>query len=246
MKAASRPEARPAPGPPRDPRAPPPHPPPPPPPPPPPRDPSPRDPSPRPPRPPSPRPPRDPGAPRANRPLLRRPARVPGPRQRPRALAPRRPLGRGGREGHLGRGRHLGAEHLLLGLPLKQRLELLLLDRLALDQDLRQLLERVAVGGEDLLGLHVRGLDHPPDLIIDLARDLIGVVGLGRELAPQERLPVIVPEHPRPQLLRHPEAHHHLLGGGGHLLQVVGGAGGHLAEDDLLRRPAAQGHRHHV
>ena len=66
----------------------------------------------------------------------------------------------------------VGTEDLFLGLAGQQRLELLLLDRLALDEDLGDHLECVAVLGEDVLGALVRALDDPPDLIVDLPGDL--------------------------------------------------------------------------
>ena len=92
----------------------------------------------------------------------------------------------------------------------------------------------------------MRGLHDPPDLVVDLAGDLVGVVGLSRELPPQERQPMVVAEHPGTQLLGHPEAHHHLLGRGGDLLEVVRRARRHLAEADLLGGATAQRHRHGV
>ena len=57
----------------------------------------------------------------------------------------------------------------------------------------------------------MRALDDAADLVVDLARDLVGVVRLGRELAAQERLAVVVAEHARAELLAHAEAHDHLL-----------------------------------
>ena len=99
---------------------------------------------------------------------------------------------------------------------------------------------------QDVLGRLVGALDDPADLVVDLARDLVRVVRLGRELAAQERLAVVVAEHARAELLAHAEAHDHLLRGGGDLLEVVGGAGGDLAEHDLLGGAAAQRHRHRV
>src|SRR5207237_1159112 len=111
--------------------------------------------------------------------LLGRAACQPRPWQRPRALATRSLCRRRGRDRDLGRRRRFGPEDVLLGLSAQQRLELLLLDRLALDQDLGQLLQIVPVTIEDLLGLDVGGLDDPPDLVVDLPRDLIGVVRLG-------------------------------------------------------------------
>ena len=43
-------------------------------------------------------------------------------------------------------------------------------------------------------------LDDAADLVVDLARDLVGVVRLGRELAAQERLAVVVAEYARAEL----------------------------------------------
>src|SRR4051794_9750604 len=167
-----------------------------------------------------------------------------GARQRTRAALA---LGGGLLDGERRSARRLvGTEDLLLGLAGEQRLELLLLDRLALDEDLGDDLERVLVVGEDVLGALVRALDDPPDLVVDLPGDLVGVVGLGRELAAQERLAVVVTEDARAEPLTHAEAHDHLLGRRRDLLEVVGGAGRDLAEDDLLRGAAAEGHGHRV
>ena len=90
------------------------------------------------------------------------------------------------------------------------------------------------------------GLDDAADLVVDLAGDLVRVVGLGGELAAEEGLAAVVAEDARAEALGHPEAHHHLLRRLGHLLEVVGGAGGDLAEDDLLGGAAAERHRHRV
>src|SRR4051794_30282333 len=145
-----------------------------------------------------------------------------------------------------GRGRSLRAEDVLLRAALEERLELVLLDRLALDEDLRDGLEPVAVLLEDPAGAAVGVLDDAADLVVDLAGDLVGVVGLGGELAAEEGLRVVVAEDARPELLAHPEAHDHLLGGGGDLLEVVRRARRDLVEDDLLRGAAPEGHGHRV
>src|SRR3954452_2997342 len=137
-------------------------------------------------------------------------------------------------------------EDLILRLALEQGDELVRLDGLAREQDPRNRVELLAVLGEDVLRSLVCVLDHPADLVVDLAGDLVGVVGLGRELAPKEGLRAIVAEDAGAEPLRHAEAHDHLLGGLGHLLEVVRSAGGDLAEDDLLGGAAAQGHRHRV
>ena len=140
----------------------------------------------------------------------------------------------------------VGTEDLLLGLAVEQRLELRALDRLALEQQPADALELAAVRLERVLGRLVRGLHDAADLVVDLAGDLVGVVGLRGELAAEERLAVVVAEHARAELLAHAEAHHHLLGRGRDLLEVVGGARGDLGEDDLLGGAAAKGHRHRV
>src|SRR4051794_26475513 len=169
-----------------------------------------------------------------------------GARQRPRALALRLPL-----RGRLVRSRlwHDGvvrAEDVLLGLALEQPDELVALDRLAAQQDVRRVVELLAVALEDVARRLVRLLDDPADLAVDLAGHVVGVVRLGAELAAEERLAVVVAEHARAELLAHAEAHDHLLRGGRDLLEVVRGAGRHLAEDDLLRGTAAERHRHRV
>ena len=89
----------------------------------------------------------------------------------------------------------------------------------------------------------VRLFDHPADLVVDLARDLVRVVGLVAHLAAEERHALVAAEHARAELLAHPVAHDHRLRGRGHLLEVVRGAGRHLVEDELLRRAAAERHR---
>src|SRR4051794_36660866 len=164
-----------------------------------------------------------------------------GARERARGLATRA-LGSGlARDGRAGR-RSLGAEDLILGLAGKQGRELLLLDRLALDEDLGDRAQLLAVLGEQVLGALVRGLDDAADLVVGRGGDLVGVVGLGRELAAEERLAVVVAEDARTELLAHAEAHDHLLGRRRDLLEIVGRAGGDLAEDDLLRRATTQRH----
>src|SRR6266508_3288272 len=139
-----------------------------------------------------------------------------GARHGARALALRLFLGarrRLGRAGLLP-----GAEDLVLGLAREQLLELLGVDRLAHEQDLRYVIHRLAVVGEDVLRGLMRLLHDAADLVVDLARDLVRVVGLGGELTPQERHRAVMPEHPRAEPLRHPVAHHPLLGGLGDLL----------------------------
>src|SRR4249919_1454093 len=168
----------------------------------------------------------------------------PRPRHRTGALA-LRPFGLRSRL-HRHRRLLLVDEHLVLRLPFEQGDELLGVDRLPLEQDLRDRVERPAFLGEQVLGRLVRALDDAPDLVVDLARDLVGVVRLGGELTAEEGLAAIVAEDARAEALGHAEAHHHLLRRLSHLFQVVGGAGGDLAEDDLLGGAPAEGHRHRV
>ena len=137
-------------------------------------------------------------------------------------------------------------EDLVLGLAVDERLELGLLDRLAADEDLRDGVQGLAVLAEDVLRALVRGLDDAADLVVDLARDLVRVVGLGAEFAPEERLRVVVAEDARPEALAHAVAHDHRLRGRRDLLDVVRRAGRDLAEDDLLGGAAAERHRHRV
>src|SRR3954452_6702960 len=144
-----------------------------------------------------------------------------GARQRPRALALRLRL-----RGRLVRSRlwHDGLvrpEDFVLGLALQQPDELVALDRLAAQQDVRRVVELLAVALEDVARRLVRFLDDPADLAVDLAGDVVGVVRLGAELAAEERLAVVVAEHARAELLAHAEAHDHLLRGGRDLLEVV-------------------------
>src|SRR3954452_24568119 len=140
----------------------------------------------------------------------------------------------------------LVGEDLILGLALEQRDELLCVDGLAVEEDLGDAVELLATLGEDLLGGLVRFLDDAADLVVDLASDLVRVVGLRRELPAEERLRAVMAEDARAEALGHAEAHHHLLGRLGHLLEVIGRSGGDLAEDDLLRGAPAEGHRHRV
>src|SRR5680860_654086 len=74
----------------------------------------------------------------------------------------------------------------VLGLAGQQADELVALDRLALEQDLGEQLQGVAVLGEDVAGALVGLLDDPADLGVDRARQVVGVVGLGVHVAPEE------------------------------------------------------------
>ena len=137
-------------------------------------------------------------------------------------------------------------ENRLAGLAGEQALELVLVDRLALDQKLGDLVELVDVLGEDGSGPLVRFLDDAADLVVDLARDLLGVVGGGGHVTAEEGHVMLSPEHTRSELLAHAVAHDHVLGRLGDFLEVVGGPGRHLVEDELLGGASAERHRHLV
>src|SRR5436190_363241 len=155
-------------------------------------------------------------------------------------LRPRLPLGLGLADRA---GRDLLREDIVLGRAGEQPVELILVDRLALDEDRGELVELVEVLVEHGDCAVVRLLDDAPNLVVDLARDLLGVVGLGAHLASEERHVVVPAEHARPELLAHAVPHLHLLRDPGHLLEIVGGAGRDLLEDELLGSAPAQRHR---
>ena len=85
-------------------------------------------------------------------------------------------------------------------------------------------------------------LDHAADLVVDLLRDLVRVVGLGAHVAPEERELVGAAEDARAELLGHPEAHDHLLRHRRDPLEVVRRAGRHLVEDELFRGAPTERH----
>src|SRR6266540_4994458 len=107
--------------------------------------------------------------------------------------------------------RRLLREDGLLALAGGETLELILVDRLALDQDRRDPVQLLHVLLEHAGGALVRLLDHAADLLVDLACDLVAVVGLVAHLTAEERLVGVAAEDARAELLAHPEAHDHLL-----------------------------------
>src|SRR5256885_6534623 len=110
-----------------------------------------------------------------------------------------------------------GSGGLLLGedgrlvLACGEPLELIAVDRLALDEDLGDAVELLHVLAEHRERELVRLFDDAADLVVDLARDLLGVVGLSAIVAAEERLVVAVTEDARAELLAHAEAHDHRL-----------------------------------
>src|SRR5262249_36600076 len=94
-----------------------------------------------------------------------------------------------------------GREDRVLGLAGEQSLELILVDRLALDEDLRDPVQVVDVLEEHLARDVVALFDDPADFVVDLARNLFGVVGLAAHLAAEERHVVVPTEDARAELL---------------------------------------------
>src|SRR5688572_26953323 len=125
-------------------------------------------------------------------------------------------------------------EDIFLGSALEQLQELILVDRLALDEDRRELVQLLQVLLEHLPRPDVRLLDDAADLAVDLAGYVLGVVRLVRHLAPQERHVLVPAEDAWAELLTHAVAHDHLLRGARDLLEVVRGTRGHFVEDELL------------
>src|SRR5215211_5557089 len=127
-----------------------------------------------------------------------------GPGHRPRTLA-------AGRLGGLGLGLVrdpgllvlLGAEDLLLGGAIEELGELLRVDGLALQEDLRDRIERRTPLDQEVLGRLVRFLDDAADLVVDLAGDLVRVVRLRGELPSEEGLRAVVPEDAGTEALGH-------------------------------------------
>src|SRR4051794_5452717 len=101
-----------------------------------------------------------------------------GTRHGPRALALRLALLRRRQLGRLRDDRLVRAEHVALSLAVEQLEELVALDRLATQEDLRGVGELLAVLLEDRPRELVRLLDDAADLAVDLAGHVVGVVGL--------------------------------------------------------------------
>ena len=110
-------------------------------------------------------------------------------------------------------------------LPLGHRREdghdLFGLQRLLLDEGAGQLVEDGPVGGEDVAGHAVGVVDQPAHLGVDAGRHLVGVVGLGGEVAAQEHLAVVLAELHRPERLAHAVLGDHGPGDLGGPLDVV-------------------------
>src|SRR5215218_1706177 len=103
--------------------------------------------------------------------------------------------------------RNLVREDRLLPLPGGQPLELILVDRLALDEDRRDPVQLLHVLLEHTCRAVVRLLDDAADLLVDLARNLVRIVGLVTHLTAEERHVLVAAEHTRAELLAHAVAH---------------------------------------
>ena len=94
------------------------------------------------------------------------------------------------------------------------------MQRLLLQQLAGQHVEHVAVLGEDLPRLGVRGLDQLAHLVVDDLRDLVAVVGLGAHGAAEERVTVLGAVPHRTQLGAHAVFGDHRAGDLGGLLDI--------------------------
>ena len=113
-------------------------------------------------------------------------------------------------------------------------LDLVALDHLVAKQALGDLVEQVAVVGEQLLGAAVGLLGDRLDLLVArLAQRLGDREVVARDLVGADRRP-------------HPVLVDHRARDRGHPAEVVGGAGGHPAEGDLLGDAAGEQHLHVV
>src|ERR1700730_5077856 len=129
-----------------------------------------------------------------------------------------------------------------------QRAQLVLYQGLLLQEQARAALEDGAPALEDRLRAVEGGLDQRLDRQVNLARRGLAVgalvPALGRGSAEKAGVVGLVSDVAEP--LDHAVARHHGARDVGDLLNIVGGAGRDLAKDQLLRRAAAQQHRHLV
>ena len=151
-----------------------------------------------------------------------------------------------GLDGRLVR-RDASAEVVELGQPrtlldvAEDLLELLAVQGLLLQELTGEDVEDVAVLGEDRPRLGVRGLDELADLVVDVAGDLMAVVGLGAHRAAQERVAVLGAVAHRTQFGAHAVFGHHRAGDLGGLLDIGDRTGGRLTEHQFLGRAATHG-----
>ena len=108
------------------------------------------------------------------------------------------------------------------------------MQRLLLQEFRRQHVEHIAVFGQDRPGLVVRGLDQLADFVVDIAGDLVAVVGLGAHGATQERVAMLGAVADRTQFGAHAVLGHHRAGDLGGLLNIGDRTRGGLAEHQLF------------
>src|ERR671918_751271 len=115
--------------------------------------------------------------------------------------------------------------------------DLLLVERLALEQGPHQTIEDVAVLDQDVERFLVRGLDEPANLLVDLAGDILGVVALVAHVAAEEGFGPVGAELDRTQPLGHAVLGDHAAGQGARPLDVLLGTRGGVVEDQFLGGP---------
>ena len=117
-----------------------------------------------------------------------------------------------------------GPEDLVRIVARDEGLELLAVDGLFLDEQQGDLVQLVAVLGQDRLAVHVGLVHDPADLDVDLLGGLVGVLLAHAVVASHEGLSGIVAEGERPEVLAHAVLSDHAARGLGGPLQIVGGA----------------------
>ena len=124
----------------------------------------------------------------------------------------------------------------------EQQVEVLAVDRLALEQRLRDAVEQVAVLRQDRPRLVVGLVQEALDLVVHHLGGALGHLAALRHLPAEEDLLLPVAHRHHADPLAHAELRHHAPGDAGGPLDVVAGAGGDLlrAEHQLLGHPAAE------
>ena len=123
----------------------------------------------------------------------------------------------------------------------EDRLEGGLVEGLAFEQLVGQIVEHVAVVGQRPVGVGMGGIDDGPDLGVDRGQGRIPVLVSPAVAAPGEGLGLVVADLDHAQLLAHAVLGDHLAGDARGLLDVVAGPGGRVVEDDLLGHAPAHG-----
>ena len=124
--------------------------------------------------------------------------------------------------------------------------DLVTLQGFDLEQAFGELIEVVAVDGEDVERDVVGFVDQRAHLLIDLEGDRVGVVGRGPPVATQEDLALLHAQRARTDRVAHAVLGDHLARDLGRPFDVVGGPGGDVARHDLLGDTPAHEHREFV